>query len=102
VGDVSFISLTAILPAVFSVLHEGSHAVFLIKPQFEAPKGSLPPGGVIKDDSVRLACVEKIQNFVEQSGQQWLGFIPSPITGHDGNVEYLAHLKRAGDSLPKT
>lgn len=102
VGDVSFISLTAILPAVFSVLPEGSSAVFLIKPQFEAPKGSLPPGGVIRDDSMRLACVEKIQNFVEQSGHQWLGFIPSPITGHDGNVEYLAHIKRAGEGISKT
>jgi 23S rRNA (cytidine1920-2'-O)/16S rRNA (cytidine1409-2'-O)-methyltransferase len=99
VGDVSFISLTAILPAVFKILPEGSDAVFLIKPQFEAPKGSLPPGGVVRDDSVRLACVEKIRSFVEQSGQQWLGHIPSPITGHDGNVEYLAHLRRAGDSL---
>ncbi|NDG69912.1 MAG: TlyA family RNA methyltransferase [Proteobacteria bacterium] len=99
VGDVSFISLTAILPAVFNVLPEGSDAVFLIKPQFEAPKGSLPPGGVIRDDSVRLACVEKMKNFVEQSGQQWLGCIPSPITGHDGNVEYLAHIKRVGEPI---
>jgi predicted rRNA methylase YqxC with S4 and FtsJ domains len=46
-----------------------------------------------------LACVEKIQNFVEESGQQWLGFIPSPITGHDGNVEYLAHIKKVGGPL---
>jgi 23S rRNA (cytidine1920-2'-O)/16S rRNA (cytidine1409-2'-O)-methyltransferase len=99
VGDVSFISLSAILPAVFRALPEGSDAVFLIKPQFEAPKGSLPPGGVIRDDSVRLACVEKIRKFVEQSGQHWLGYIPSPITGHDGNVEYLAHIKRVGAPL---
>jgi 23S rRNA (cytidine1920-2'-O)/16S rRNA (cytidine1409-2'-O)-methyltransferase len=54
---------------------------------------------VIRDDAMRLACVEKIRNFVEQSGQQWLGHIPSPITGHDGNVEYLAHLRRVGDPL---
>jgi len=93
VGDVSFISLTLILPAVFGVLPEGADAVFLIKPQFEVPKGSLPSGGVVRDDALRLACVEKIRNFVEQSGQQWRGLIESPITGHDGNVEYLAHLK---------
>lgn len=96
VGDVSFISLTAILPAVFNILPEGSDAVFLIKPQFEAPKGTVPPGGVVRDEGVRLACVEKIRNFVEQSGQQWLGCIPSPVTGHDGNVEYLAHIRRTG------
>ena len=94
VGDVSFISLTVILPALFRVLPEGSNAVFLIKPQFESPKGSLPPGGVIRDDTLRLACVEKIRKFVEQFGQNWLGYIPSPITGHNGNVEYLAHIKR--------
>jgi 23S rRNA (cytidine1920-2'-O)/16S rRNA (cytidine1409-2'-O)-methyltransferase len=102
VGDVSFISLTVILPAVFRVLPEGADAVFLIKPQFEAPKGSLPPGGVVREESVRLACIEKIRNFVEHSGQEWLGCIPSPITGHDGNVEYLAHLKRSGGSVSKT
>lgn len=94
VGDVSFISLTAILPAVFKVLPKGANAVFLIKPQFEAPRGSLPPGGILRDESVRMACVEKIRNFVENAGQQWLGHIESPITGHDGNVEYLAHIRR--------
>jgi 23S rRNA (cytidine1920-2'-O)/16S rRNA (cytidine1409-2'-O)-methyltransferase len=99
VGDVSFISLTVILPAVFRVIPEGSDAVFLIKPQFESPKGSLPPGGIIRDDTLRLACVEKIRKFVEQSGQHWLGYIPSPITGHDGNVEYLAHIKKVGVAL---
>jgi 23S rRNA (cytidine1920-2'-O)/16S rRNA (cytidine1409-2'-O)-methyltransferase len=99
VGDVSFISLTVILPAVFKLIPEESDAVFLIKPQFESPKGSLPPGGVIRDDTLRLACVEKIRKFVEQSGQHWLGYIPSPITGHDGNVEYLAHIKKVGGAL---
>jgi len=97
VGDVSFISLTAILPAVFKILPGGADAVFLIKPQFEAPKGSVPPGGVVRDESMRLACLEKIRNFIGQAGHEWLGCIPSPITGHDGNIEYLAHLKQAGD-----
>jgi 23S rRNA (cytidine1920-2'-O)/16S rRNA (cytidine1409-2'-O)-methyltransferase len=102
VGDVSFISLTVILPGVFRILPEGSEAVFLIKPQFEAPKGSVPPGGVVRDESLRLACIEKIRNFVEQSRQTWLGYIQSPITGRDGNIEYLAHIKRVGSSLPIT
>jgi 23S rRNA (cytidine1920-2'-O)/16S rRNA (cytidine1409-2'-O)-methyltransferase len=102
VGDVSFISLTVILPGVFRILPEGSEAVFLIKPQFEAPKGSVPPGGVVRDESLRLACIEKIRNFVEQSRQTWLGYIQSPITGRDGNIEYLAHIKRVESSLPIT
>lgn len=100
VGDVSFISLTAILPAIFKILPQGANAVFLIKPQFEAPKGSLPPGGVLRDESVRMACVEKIRNFVENAGQKWLGHIVSPITGHDGNVEFLAHIRREDNRLP--
>lgn len=96
VGDVSFISLTAILPAVFKVLPPGAKAVFLIKPQFEVPKGSLPSGGVVREEGMRLACVEKIQKFVEQSGHFWLGHIASPITGRDGNVEYLACFECSG------
>ena len=98
VGDVSFISLTAILPAVFKVLPPSADAVFLIKPQFEAPRGSLPPGGVLRDEALRFACVEKIRNFVGNSGHQWLGYMESPLTGHDGNVEYLAHLRRASSA----
>ncbi|MEI8294728.1 MAG: TlyA family RNA methyltransferase [bacterium] len=100
VGDVSFISLTLVLPAVFKVLPEGSHALFLIKPQFEVPKGSLPTGGVVRDESMRQACISRIQTCVADSGQEWLGCIRSPITGHDGNIEYLAHLRRTSSAAP--
>lgn len=93
VGDVSFISLTAILPAVFKILPLDADAIFLIKPQFEAPKGSVTHGGVIKDEGIRRACIEKIQAFVSDAGHDWQGCVPSPITGHDGNIEYLAHFR---------
>jgi 23S rRNA (cytidine1920-2'-O)/16S rRNA (cytidine1409-2'-O)-methyltransferase len=96
VGDVSFISLTVILPAVFKILPEGGNAIFLIKPQFEVPKGSLPPGGVVREESTRLECIEKIRLCVAEHGHEWLGCIASPITGRDGNIEYLAHIKRHG------
>lgn len=95
VGDVSFISLTLILPSVFAILPPLADAIFLIKPQFEAPRGAVAFGGVIRDESLRLACVEKIRDFVERSGQNWLGYRESPITGHNGNVEYLAHMRRS-------
>ena len=95
VGDVSFISLTLILPAVFGVLEPGGDLIFLIKPQFEAPRESVERGGIVRDESVRLACINKIRNFVEQSGHQWIGYIVSPITGRDGNIEYLFHARRA-------
>ena len=93
VGDVSFISLTQILPAVFDVLTSGSEGIFLIKPQFEAERGEVEEGGLIRDPEVRLRCVEKIQKFVDAAGHEWLGAIESSITGRDGNIEYLAHFR---------
>jgi 23S rRNA (cytidine1920-2'-O)/16S rRNA (cytidine1409-2'-O)-methyltransferase len=93
VGDVSFISLTQILPAVFDVLASGSEGIFLIKPQFEAERDEVEEGGLILDPNVRLRCVEKIQNFVVATGHEWMGSMESPITGRDGNVEYLAHFR---------
>ena len=95
VGDVSFISLTLILPAVFCSLQTGGDLVFLIKPQFEAPRESVERGGIVRDESVRRACVEKIRSFVVEAGHQWFGDIVSPITGRDGNVEYLFHARRS-------
>jgi predicted rRNA methylase YqxC with S4 and FtsJ domains len=49
----------------------------------------------VQDESARLACIDKIRNFVEQFGHQWIGYIVSPITGRDGNIEYLFHARRA-------
>lgn len=95
VGDVSFISLTLILPAIFCVLHSGGDLVFLIKPQFEAPRESVERGGIVRDEAVRQACIEKIRSFVVQAGHIWCGDMTSPITGRDGNVEYLFHARRA-------
>jgi 23S rRNA (cytidine1920-2'-O)/16S rRNA (cytidine1409-2'-O)-methyltransferase len=94
VGDVSFISLTLILPAVLRVLEPACDLIFLIKPQFEAPRESVERGGIVSDESVRLACVQKIRCFIEQSGIHWVGHMVSPITGRDGNVEYLFHASR--------
>jgi 23S rRNA (cytidine1920-2'-O)/16S rRNA (cytidine1409-2'-O)-methyltransferase len=93
VGDVSFISLTQILPAVFGVLDSGSEGVFLIKPQFEAQRADVEEGGIVRDPEVRMRCVEKIRMFVESEGHQWLGYIESSIKGREGNVEYLAHFR---------
>ncbi|MFM8365442.1 MAG: TlyA family RNA methyltransferase [Verrucomicrobiota bacterium] len=93
-GDVSFISLTAVLPAVFHVVETGSDLVFLIKPQFEAPREKVERGGLVRDELVRLESVEKIRKFVVESGHAWMGHIVSPIQGRDGNVEYLCHIRK--------
>ena len=95
VGDVSFISLTMILPAVFRILPPGADAVFLIKPQFEALRNEVGAGGIVRDEGVRNRCLKKIQNFVLESGHEWLGVMESPIKGRDGNIEYLAHIRTA-------
>ena len=95
--DVSFISLTKVLPAVIGVLGVAADIVVLIKPQFEAGREEVGKGGVVRDAAVRAAVVAKIRNFSsEQPGLLWEGEIESPLRGPAGNVEYLAHL-RLGD-----
>ena len=93
VADVSFISLTLIFPAVFALLPPESDMVALIKPQFELSKADVGRGGIVREEADRLRAVEKIRAYIENSGHRWISLITSPITGRDGNVEYLAHLK---------
>jgi len=93
VADVSFISLTLIFPAIFALLPAEADMVVLIKPQFELRREDVGRGGIVRDEASRLRAVEKIRAFIGQAGRRWLGHITSPITGRDGNVEFLAHLK---------
>ena len=94
VMDLSFISLTMVLPAVFAVLREGGSVVCLIKPQFELPREEVGAGGIVREDGLRRKAVEKIRSFVADTGErQWMGCVASPITGTDGNVEFLAWLR---------
>jgi 23S rRNA (cytidine1920-2'-O)/16S rRNA (cytidine1409-2'-O)-methyltransferase len=91
VMDLSFISLTKVLPAVFQVLEEGGEVVCLIKPQFELERGEVGRGGIVREEDLRQRAVEKIRSFVtEQEGKIWKGLVPSDIAGTDGNQEYLA------------
>jgi 23S rRNA (cytidine1920-2'-O)/16S rRNA (cytidine1409-2'-O)-methyltransferase len=91
VMDVSFISLTKILPAVFAILEEGGSVVCLIKPQFELDREDIGKGGIVRDPGLHERAVEKIRRFVtEEHSREWRGLIPSPITGTDGNQEFLA------------
>ena len=93
VMDLSFISLTKILPAVFGVLEEGGSVVCLIKPQFELRREDVGKGGIVRDPELHQRAVEKIREFVTvQHARPWHGLIPSPITGMDGNQEFLAWL----------
>jgi len=92
--DVSFISLTQVLPAVKELLAPGvSEVVTLVKPQFEAPREAVPKGGVIKDETVYAVVLTKIKAEAERLGFKVLGETDSPIFGADGNREFFLWLK---------
>jgi len=94
VTDVSFISLTRILPPMFATLKEGGQIVCLIKPQFELNREDISKGGIVRDPALHQRAVDKIHDFVTEAlGRTWIDCIDSPITGTDGNKEYLAWLK---------
>lgn len=94
VMDLSFISLTKVLPAVFSVMKPSGMLVCLVKPQFELEREDIGVGGIVRDPRKHAAAVEKIRGFVEDQWQLiWRGVIESPITGTDGNREFLAWIE---------
>jgi len=92
VADVSFISLTKVLPAADAVLQAGSVAVTLIKPQFEAGREQVGKGGVIRDPGVHDEVIKRVCLFGQES-LAWtcVGVIPSPLKGPAGNIEFLAY-----------
>ena len=99
--DVSFISLKLVLPSAFALLKDGGECVALIKPQFEAGKAYLSKNGIVRDTKVHKKVCDNIAEFASAVGFERSEIIPSPITGGDGNTEYLIYLKRlkAGDRL---
>jgi 23S rRNA (cytidine1920-2'-O)/16S rRNA (cytidine1409-2'-O)-methyltransferase len=93
VADVSFISLTLVLPPVAALLTDGGMIVALIKPQFELSRAEVGRGGVVRDDAARQRAVDKIRDFALRLGWNWGGVVDSPVAGADGNRELLCLLK---------
>ena len=91
VMDVSFISATYIIPAVYDVLAENGEFVCLIKPQFEVGRQGLGKGGIVKDSKVRDLALKKVIDFAVNCGFCLKGTMQSSIRGGDGNIEFLAH-----------
>jgi 23S rRNA (cytidine1920-2'-O)/16S rRNA (cytidine1409-2'-O)-methyltransferase len=89
--DVSFISLEKVLPPVTAFLKPDGAVVALIKPQFEVGREHVGKGGIVRDEVARMAAVKKIADFITELGFNVKGTIPSPITGQDGNVEFLIY-----------
>lgn len=98
VGDLSFISLSLVLPAVAEVAAPGADVVLLIKPQFEVGRTAVR-GGLVTDPATRADAVGQVAWSAWDAGMGILGFLPSPILGTHGNAEYLMHLGpgRPGD-----
>lgn len=91
--DVSFISLTKILPVLKTLMKENGECVCLIKPQFEAGREKVGKKGVVREASTHLEVVNKIIDFSKEIGFSVLNLEFSPIKGPQGNIEYLIHLK---------
>ncbi|MEQ9618873.1 MAG: TlyA family RNA methyltransferase [Deltaproteobacteria bacterium] len=95
--DVSFISLTMIIPPAADVLKPGGVLIALVKPQFEVGKGEVGKGGIVRDEAKHRKVIEKIENFVKDLGFDINGVIPSPVLGAEGNREFLiAAVKKCG------
>ncbi|WP_026694688.1 TlyA family RNA methyltransferase [Peribacillus kribbensis] len=94
--DVSFISLTLILPVLKTLLVPGSDIVALVKPQFEAGREQVGKKGIVRDIKVHKEVLHKIADFAVKEGYDVQGASFSPITGGDGNIEFLLHLQWNG------
>lgn len=90
--DVSFISLKLILPVLKTLLVPGSDVIALVKPQFEAGKDKVGKKGVVRDAKVHIQVLDTISNFAQQTGFSLRNASFSPITGGEGNIEFLFHL----------
>jgi 23S rRNA (cytidine1920-2'-O)/16S rRNA (cytidine1409-2'-O)-methyltransferase len=93
--DVSFISLRQILPVIPPLLEQGGSVIALVKPQFEAGREEVGKGGIVRDVEVQQRVVVAVTTAAAQLGLTRAGLIESPITGMEGNREFLIHLHRA-------
>ena len=91
VMDVSFISATCIIPAIFEVAADNADFICLVKPQFEVGRAGVGKGGIVKDERLRKEALKKVIDSAEAIGFEYKASCLSPIKGGDGNIEYLVH-----------
>jgi 23S rRNA (cytidine1920-2'-O)/16S rRNA (cytidine1409-2'-O)-methyltransferase len=101
VADLSFISLTLVLPAAVPLLEELADVLVLVKPQFEAERREVGRGGIVRDEGVRARALARVTAAAGTLSLTSRGAIPSPITGAEGNVELLAAFRRNPATLPE-
>lgn len=92
--DVSFISLSLILPALRPLLKAGGEAVCLIKPQFEAGRENVGKKGVVREKNVHIGVIEKVISLIKENRFSLLGLDFSPVKGPEGNIEYLCFIRK--------
>lgn len=98
VGDLSFISLRAVAPALVGMASPVAELVLLVKPQFEATRAEVGRGrGVVRDSAVWRRALDGVVTAFAQVGATMMGAMASPLTGTDGNVEFLVHFHVGGD-----
>ena len=97
--DVSFISLTKVLPAAYALLKDGGQMVCLIKPQFEAGREKVGKKGVVRDKAVHEEVIERIITFALENGFSVHHLEYSPIKGPEGNIEYLVHIEKSDEAI---
>ncbi|MFP5021531.1 TlyA family RNA methyltransferase [Pseudonocardia phyllosphaerae] len=97
VGDLSFISLRTVLPALAACTADGGDLLPMVKPQFEVGKARLGSGGVVRDHGLRTEALRDVATAAQGLGLAVLGAAASPLPGPSGNVEYFLHLRRGGE-----
>lgn len=96
VGDLSFISLNLVLPAIVSCMDDGADLLPMVKPQFEVGKERLGHGGVVRSDELRREVVVEVANNARKLGLSFRGAVASPLPGPSGNVEFFLWLVKDG------
>ena len=99
VADLSFISLRTVAPHLLAITAPACEFVLLVKPQFEAGRARVGKGGIVRDPDVRADVVREVVAGLAERGLGVRALVPSPITGADGNVEYVAWARRGAREL---
>ena len=95
VGDVSFISLTLVLPALVPLLAPEGRLLMLVKPQFELQPGQVGKGGIVRDTALYAVVEQRIRDCCAEQGLEVLAWLDSPISGGDGNREFFVFARRS-------
>jgi 23S rRNA (cytidine1920-2'-O)/16S rRNA (cytidine1409-2'-O)-methyltransferase len=92
--DVSFISLTKVIPEIIKCLNDEGEVLALVKPQFEVGKGEVGKGGIVREEEKRLKAVKYVEEDMKKCGLKSQGVFQSPVLGQKGNVEYFLYMKK--------